>query len=150
MEVWVGVNLLLRPSNPDPVSDKNHSFCCPVQDHTALQTFTSWSRFLVQKDTLQSPLAAVFVLSSNTHPQQWILCHLCTPILMVNIVSQYSTKGCSNYTRSQLDTLHVRHKTKKLLHTLFMTQDPTLCSVANACLGKIHKESPRVLSKNKE
>ena len=31
-----------------------------------------------------------------------------------------------------------------------MTQDPTLCSVANACLGKIHKESPRVLSKNKE
>ena len=48
----LGRGLLLRPSNPDPVSDKNHSFCCSVQDHTALQTFTSWSRFLVQKDTL--------------------------------------------------------------------------------------------------
>lgn len=34
----LGRGLLLRPSNPDPVSDKNHSFCCPIQDPTALQT----------------------------------------------------------------------------------------------------------------
>lgn len=102
-----------------------------------------WSR----KTPCGLPRQPFFVLSSNTHPQRWILCNLCTPILVANSVKQYSTKGCSNYTRSQLDTLHVRHKTKKLLYTLFMTQDPTLCSL---CLGQIHEDSPRDLSKNKE
>ena len=69
-----------------------------------------WSR----KTPCSLPRQPFFVLSSNTHPQQWILSNLCTPILVANSVNQYSTKGCSNYTRSQLDTLYVRHKTKKL------------------------------------
>lgn len=69
--------------------------------------------------------------------------------ILADSVDWYSPKGCTNYTRSQLDTL--RHKTKKL-YTLFMTPDPILFfSCKYLFLRQKFTGSPQgVLSKNKE